>query len=96
MNYQSDLSLLSTSFKALSCKTRLEILLFIKNEPLSIRKISQECDVVYNVVKKHLKILQSCNLIIMTKNGNIPYYQANIEELNNTIKEVNRLYGLNR
>lgn len=44
--------------------------------------------------KKHIKIMQSCDLVIMTQNGNIPYYQANMEELNNTIKELNHLFQL--
>lgn len=92
MFYKSDLSLLSTWFKALTCKTRLKILLVIKNEPRSIRRISQEYDVVYNVAIKHIKIMKSCDLVIMIQNGNIPYYQANMEELNNTIKELNHLF----
>lgn len=36
--------------------------------------------------------MKSCDLVIMIQNGNIPFYQANMEELNNTIKELNHLF----
>lgn len=95
MFYQYDLNLLAIKFKVLSCTTRLKILLHIKNEPLSIRRISEDCDVVYNVAKKHIKIMQSSGLIITTKQGNIPYYQVDIDELRDTIKQFNHLFQFN-
>lgn len=75
---QYDLNLLSLRLKALSCITRLKILLLIKYEPLSIGKISQNCNVVYNVAKKHIKIMQSSGLIIKIKQGNLPFSEVNV------------------
>lgn len=92
---QKDLNLLSLRLKALSSTTRLKILLLIRYEPSSIRKISQNCDVVYNVAKKHIKIMQSSGLIITIKQGNLPCYKVDMVELGNTVKEFNHLYQLN-
>lgn len=92
---QYDLNLLSLRLKALSCTTRLKILLLIRNEPLSIRKISQNCNVVYNVAKKHIKIMQSSGLIITVKQGNLPCYQVDMIELRNTVKEFNHMFQIN-
>lgn len=88
-NKQSDN--IGLQFKALSCKTRRNILATILEEPKDAGKISKSLLLVKYDMKKHLKILVDCNLVVPLRKGNIPYYRTNYTELNNLSEIIIKL-----
>ncbi|KOY66127.1 ArsR/SmtB family transcription factor [Clostridium sporogenes] len=88
--YYND-SILDERIKALSCSTRRKILFVIKEEPKNLRSITLEIDKVYNVIKRHVKIMVACDLIVQTRRGTNFYYQLNEKVLQNVLDSLNSL-----
>lgn len=83
-------------FKALSCATRRNILNVILKEPKNVETISKSLTLVKYDIKKHLKILVDCNLAVPLCRGNIPFYRANCNTLNNLSEIIIKLKEKNQ
>lgn len=56
-------------YKALSDKTRLELLRKLSHGPQSVSALAEDCQISKSIVTRHLRQLQEANLIFFTKNG---------------------------
>lgn len=66
-------------FAALAYKTRQDILKIIYDAPMCPRRIAEQLggNIVY--VKRHLRILLECDLVLQNLQGNVRQYQSNRE-----------------
>ncbi len=92
MNNTSE-PILSKRLKCLSCSTRREILLLIKRNAMPIRNIATSISMTQNTVKRHIKILNDCELLSLNKRGNTIIYSANIESLCDTIGTLSCIFS---
>lgn len=65
------------TFKALSDKTRREILVLLKNGEMSAGEIESHFDMTFATVSHHLSILKDANLVQDFKKGKYIYYELN-------------------
>lgn len=68
-------------FKALSSKTRLDILRKIMNKEYHLSELSREMRISKPVISRHVKILEDANLIKRKKIGNVHVLKANMDAL---------------
>ena len=73
-------------FKALSDKTRREILELLKKQDLTAGEISEEFDITKPSISHHLDILKQANLVTAVKNGQFIIYSLNTTEFEELIK----------
>ena len=66
---------MSVFFKTISDKTRLKILLVLKNGPKNVGEISEEVDISQSAISHQLKILKFAKLISSIKQGKHVYYE---------------------
>ena len=64
-------------YAALANKTRRMILLVIYNQLMSPRTIAEKTGYTMALVKRHLKILLACELVVQKKQGNGRLYMSN-------------------
>ena len=64
-------------FKALSHKTRLQIVLMLKKKSLCVHQITELIGCSMATISTHLKILKDANLIISEKVDQHVYYKTN-------------------
>lgn len=72
------------TFKALSDPIRRQILMMLKNGPLSAGEIGSHFDMTGATISYHLNILKKADLITETRYKNYIYYELNtsvIEEI---------------
>ena len=65
------------TFKALSDKTRREILGLLKNGPMTAGDIASRFDMSFATVSHHLSILKEADLVSDTKDGKYINYELN-------------------
>lgn len=65
------------TFKALSDKTRRDILVLLKNGEMSAGEIESHFDMTFATVSHHLSILKDANLVQDVKRGKYIYYELN-------------------
>ena len=75
---------MSKAFKALSDKTRREILKLLNNRDMSAGEIAEHFDMSKPSISKHLDILREAELISSEKKGQFVIYSINTS----VIKEV--------
>ena len=68
-------------FKALSSKTRLDILRKIMDKEYHLSELSREMGISKPVISRHVKILEDANLIKRKKIGNVHVLKANMDAL---------------
>lgn len=73
------------TFKALSDKTRREILDLLKNGTLSAGEICEHFNMTRATISHHLSILKNANLITAEKKGKYIYYELNLSVLEEII-----------
>lgn len=73
------------TFKALSDKTRREILDLLKNGTLSAGEICEHFNMTGATISHHLSILKNANLITAEKKGKYIYYELNLSVLEEII-----------
>lgn len=73
------------TFKALSDKTRREILTLLRAGPLSVGEIGAHFDITGATLSHHLSILKQADLIIDSKKGKFIYYELNTTVLDDII-----------
>ncbi len=73
------------TFKALSDKTRREILTLLRSGPLSVGEIGSHFDISGATLSHHLTILRQADLIIDSKKGKFIYYELNTTVLDDIL-----------
>ena len=68
---------MSKAFKALSDKTRREILKLLNNKDMSAGEIAQHFDMSKPSISKHLDILREAELVSSEKKGQFVIYSVN-------------------
>ena len=87
----------TSAFKALSDKTRREILTLLKEEGrLSAGDIAGHFNMTQATVSHHLSILTSAGLIIDEKQGKYIYYEINTTVMQDMLAWFMSLIGGNR
>ncbi|MBQ8598675.1 MAG: winged helix-turn-helix transcriptional regulator [Oscillospiraceae bacterium] len=79
------------TFKALSDKTRREILTLLRAGPLSVGEIGAHFDITGATLSHHLSILKQADLIIDSKKGKFIYYELNTTVLDDIIVWIKSL-----
>lgn len=79
------------TFKALSDKTRREILTLLRAGPLSVGEIGSHFDITGATLSHHLAILRQADLIIDSKKGKFIYYELNTTVLDDIIVWIKSL-----
>ena len=79
------------TFKALSDKTRREILTLLRAGPLSVGEIGDHFDITGATLSHHLSILKQAYLIIDSKKGKFIYYELNTTVLDDIIVWIKSL-----
>ncbi len=67
---------MSSVFKAMSDKTRREIMLLLREKPLTAGEIASHFDMTAATVSHHLSILKESSLVSSHKEGKYVYYEA--------------------
>ncbi|MCI3142798.1 autorepressor SdpR family transcription factor [Staphylococcus hominis subsp. hominis] len=75
-------------FKALSDKTRREILEMLRNKKMTASEISSHFDMSKASVSQHLKILRLSDLIYSERQGKYIYYHLNLSVFEEIIKWI--------
>lgn len=65
------------TFKALSDKTRRNILTLLKNGPLTVSEIGSHFEITGATLSHHLTVLRQADLISDSKKGKYIYYELN-------------------
>ena len=73
------------TFKALSDKTRREILTLLRAGPLSVGEIGEHFDISGATLSHHMTILRQADLIIDCKKGKFIYYELNTSVLDDIL-----------
>ncbi|MBP1581397.1 MAG: winged helix-turn-helix transcriptional regulator [Oscillospiraceae bacterium] len=79
------------TFKALSDKTRREILTLLRDGPLSVGEIGAHFDISGATLSHHLTILRQADLISDSKKGKFIYYELNTTVLDDIIVWIKSL-----
>lgn len=79
------------TFKALSDKTRREILTHLRAGPLSVGEIGEHFNISGATLSHHLSILRQADLIIDSKKGKFIYYELNTTVLDDIIVWIKNL-----
>lgn len=79
------------TFKALSDKTRREILTLLRAGPLSVGEIGEHFDISGATLSHHLTILRQADLIIDCKKGKFIYYELNTSVLDDILLWIKSL-----
>jgi DNA-binding transcriptional ArsR family regulator len=69
------------AFRALSDKTRLQILILLKEREMCVSEICDEFDMKQPSISHHLDILKRCRLVTSEKRGREVYYKFEGESL---------------
>ncbi len=72
---------LQNTLKALSDPTRREILNILKNKTLSAGEISDNFNISFAAVSRHLSVLKDAELIRDSRDGKFIYYELNVSVL---------------
>ena len=83
------------TFKALSDKTRREILTLLRAGPLSVGEIGEHFNISGATLSHHLSILRQADLIIDSKKGKFIYYELNASVLEEIMLWISGLKGEN-
>jgi DNA-binding transcriptional ArsR family regulator len=79
------------TFKALSDKTRREILHLLKDGPMTAGDIASRFDMSFATVSHHLSILKEADLVSDVKEGKYIIYELNSSVIDDIIAYI---YGL--
>ena len=79
------------TFKALSDKTRREILTLLRAGPLSVGEIGEHFNISGATLSHHLSILRQADLIIDSRKGKFIYYELNTTVLDDIIVWIKSL-----
>ena len=80
-------------YKALSVKSRLQILKLIKDKELCVNAITARLEISQPAVSQHLSILKKAGLVKSSRYGSIIHYRMNKSRLDNFKKSVKKHFG---
>ena len=83
------------TFKALSDKTRREILNLLKNQAMTAGDIASKFEMTQATVSHHLSVLKDAELVLDKKDGKYIYYELNTSVLDDIMAWVIDLKGEN-
>ena len=81
------------TFKALSARTRREILDLLKNGPLSAGEIGEHFDMTGASISHHLSVLKDAGLVDTEKRGTFIYYELNLTVMQEITAWIASLQG---
>ena len=81
------------TFKALSDRTRREILDLLKNGPLSAGEIGEHFDMTGASISHHLSVLKDAGLVDTEKRGTFIYYELNLTVMQEITAWIASLQG---
>lgn len=95
MNCNKEVIIMSmqTTLKALSDKTRRDILTLLKHGRKSAGEISEAFPVSGAAISRHLSVLKEADLIRDEREGKYIYYELNASVLEETILWIKQLKG---
>lgn len=79
------------TFKALSDKTRRQILTLLRDGPLTVSEIGAHFDISGATLSHHLSILKQADLIVDNKKGKFIYYELNTTVLDDIVVWIKSL-----
>lgn len=83
------------TFKALSDRTRRDILDLLKNGPLSAGEIGEHFDMTGASISHHLSVLKDAGLVDTEKRGTFIYYELNLTVMQEITAWIASLQGGN-
>lgn len=83
------------TFKALSDPARREILMLLKEKPLSAGEIGSHFEMTGATVSYHLNILKKADLVTETREKNFIYYDLNVSVVEEVMLWLSDLKGDN-
>lgn len=81
------------TFKALSDPVRREILMLLKEQPLSAGEIGKNFDMTGATISYHLNILKKADLVTETREKNFIYYDLNVSVVEEVMLWLSDLKG---
>lgn len=81
------------TFKALSDPVRREILMMLKEKPLSAGEIGKNFDMTGATISYHLNILKKADLVMETREKNFIYYDLNVSVVEEVMLWLSELKG---
>lgn len=81
------------TFKALSDPARREILMLLKEKPLSAGEISSHFEMTGATISYHLNILKKADLVTETREKNFIYYDLNTSVVEEVMLWLSNLKG---
>ena len=83
------------NFKALSDPARREILMLLKEKPLSAGEIGSHFEMTGATISYHLNILKKADLVTETREKNFIYYDLNVSVVEEVMLWLSDLKGDN-
>ena len=83
------------TFKALSDPARREILMLLKEKPLSAGEIGSHFEMTGATISYHLNILKKADLVTETREKNFIYYDLNVSVVEEVMLWLSDLKGDN-
>ena len=80
---------IQNTLKALSDPTRREILTLLKEKTLSAGEISDNFNISFAAISRHLSVLKDADLIRDSRNGKFIYYELNLSVLEDIMLWIN-------
>ncbi len=84
---------IQNTLKALADPTRREILNILKKGALSAGEISEQFDISFAAVSRHLSVLKEADLIRDERDGKFIYYELNASVLEEIMLWISDLKG---
>lgn len=81
------------TFKVLSDPVRREILMMLKEKPLSAGEIGKNFDMTGATISYHLNILKKADLVTETREKNFIYYDLNVSVVEEVMLWLSELKG---
>lgn len=81
------------TFKALSDPARREILMMLKEKPLSAGEIAGRFEMTGATISYHLSILKKADLVTETRDKNFIYYDLNVSVVEEVMLWLSKLKG---
>ncbi len=78
-------------FKLLSVDKRIEIIVLLKKEPMSVNALADALGITQSAVSQHLRVLRSAGLVKDERQGYWIYYSLNRDTLEKCRERLNRI-----
>lgn len=74
--------------KIFNCKSKLKIILCLKDRKKTVTEIVQNCKISQSAVSQHLNKLKKLNLVNNYKDGRFIYYQLKDKKIGQIAKQI--------